>query len=192
MIREKVVIPLLIALITGLLVGVLALAVGYLMRWERFLELAAISGLIISLLTWRAVLRLSGALPEADLSDVGNPTPERVRLQLDHQDGRGADWLDLPIDTNRMIAISERVLDGGSFSHASLAGQGKPLSRNEYEVLRDVFLSRGLVRWINPGAHAQGLRLTGKGRAVARGFASMAAADLPRLIKGNDNVTFYE
>jgi hypothetical protein len=78
MIKERVIIPLLIAIITGVLVGALALAVGVLMRWEQFWALSVIIGLVISLLTWCALLRASGALPEANLGVVvENPQPER-------------------------------------------------------------------------------------------------------------------
>ena len=181
MLTKEVWIPLLRSLITGLLAGVLLFALGALFAWDSPGALAAIGGISISLLVWWVSVRQAWRVLGGDLGQVVEIIePERVRLQLNHQDGQGADWLDLPVELPRMIAISERVLDGGSFSHASLAGPGRPLSRSEYETLRDVFLARGLASWINPEAHSQGLRLSGKGRAVARGFASMAA-DLPQL-----------
>ena len=199
MIKERVVIPLLLSLTTGAILGALVGLFALWRAWDAPGTTGALVGCLAMAMTWISLLRRSGG-DSVELSRFTDFTrleksvePPAVRVSISHADGLGADWLDLPIDTPRMIAISERVLDGGSFSHASLAGPGRPLSRAEYETLRDVFLSRGLARWINPEAHSQGLRLTSKGRAVSRGFASMAAADLPRLMgKADSAESFYE
>jgi len=60
----------------------------------------------------------------------------------------------------------------GHFSHASMAGPGKPLSRSEFESLRDAMIARGLAYWVNEHSTNQGCRLTHAGQAVMRGLAS--------------------
>ena len=92
------------SLITGLLAGELLFALGALFAWDNPGALAAIGGIsLLSLFVWWVSLRQSWRILGGDLGEVVEP--ERVRLQLNHQDGRGADWLDLPVELPRMIAI---------------------------------------------------------------------------------------
>ena len=69
--------------------------------------------------------------------------------------------------------MARRVNAGVGFSHAGLAGPHKPLSRSEFEALRDEFVARGLAVWRNPEAHGQGLELTAAGRGMCRKFAEL-------------------
>jgi hypothetical protein len=115
------------------------------------------------------------------------PPPPAVRVIVDQIDGQAGEWLDLPLEPDQLIGVSRALVEGGAFSHASLAGPGRPLTRAGYELLRDEYLRRGLLRWYDDRSHNQGLRLTSKGQALTRHFAQLAPS-LPDVhVKKNRN-----
>ena len=173
----------LIALLTGIVLGLSALLIGYLMDWQ---DPWAVGGFILLIgggLTWLTLIRWWQRLIETLHGIQEAPvSSEPLRLEILARDSAYLDgtYLDLPFTEQQLIDLGEALVSGASFSHA-LAGPGRQLSRAEYEQLRDLFLARGLVRWVNPRSHNRGLILTAKGSAVARGFASLAAGETPRL-----------
>jgi len=84
----------------------------------------------------------------------------------------GADFINLPIGQKQAGRVFYLLTVGRDLSLASLAGPGKPLSRSEFEALRDELISRGLAAWKNPNYHNQGATLTAAGRAVCKKFAA--------------------
>jgi len=96
-----------------------------------------------------------------------------TRVELIQNNGQWGDWLDVPIPTEKIIAVAEIIVTGGDFTYACLAGRGKALTMNEYSALRTFFISKGLAVWINPAGHNQGCALTGSGRAIMRRFAEL-------------------
>lgn len=162
------------ACITGAFLGIAALALAYLFDWRKPWAYGALALVLGGALTWITLLRWWQDLINAIHGITHQPQPEPLQLQVLYRDDPylQGDYLDLPITQEQLLEIVDRLTSGGSFSHASLAGPGKPLSRADYERLRDLWISRGLVRWTSPRTHFQGLQLTAKGRAIVRGFAS--------------------
>jgi hypothetical protein len=88
----------------------------------------------------------------------------RIELVGDNQ----VDWVDMPdgIDVEQLISLATLVKQNNyNFGH-SLSGPGRPLSRSQYETLRDLLVSRGLAKWINPNGRNQGVVLLHPGRAL--------------------------
>ena len=82
-------------------------------------------------------------------------------------------YIETTVGREKLILLAINLDNGYNFSYSSLAGRGKLFSRSEYETLRDEFLSRGLLEWRNPEAHAQGLEITRGGWAFVRHFSRL-------------------
>ncbi len=173
MIAEKILIPLLKALITGVLVALFT-AAWFIpaVPWKLFA--ATLSG--VCLVSWLMVIRISDQGNGAVTLKPSKVYPvETTRIEITAADPSGAfsagRWAELPISRESIDSVARRIAAGASFSHAGLAGPGRPLSRSEYEVLRDEFIARGLAYWINPDSHSQGVELSRAGVAVMEHFA---------------------
>jgi hypothetical protein len=81
-------------------------------------------------------------------------------------------FMDLQISREQITTIARLLQRDDNFSAARLAGKGKPLSRAEFEHIRDKWVESGLVRWNNPRAHAQGAMLSPAGRALIKKLAN--------------------
>lgn len=178
-----------VAIISGLFAGIAALANAMIFSWSTPWGWAAGACAVVGAGTWVAMIRWWQRLIEhtAGIVDAGVhavPEDQPTRIEIIRDDGNYIDgqFVDLDIDRDRMIQLGRMLINGSSFSHA-LAGPGRPLLRSEYEILRDQWLKAGLVRWRNDHSHNQGLVVTGKGKAVARGYALMATT--PRLKEVN-------
>lgn len=196
--KPAIVFPLILAALTGSGSALLAWVIGVWLEWTRIPLIMVTTAVLVFLWTWIWLMRKRLGWIEQllgiDLNRdgvIGHPSgSEPVRVEIiDNQPGgylRG-DFLDLDIDRERLAMLGLLLDRGATFSHASLAGAGKILSRSEYETLREAWLMAGLVRWVNDRSRNQGLELTGKGRALARGFASMTN-DIPTLDEGGEPI----
>lgn len=185
-----------LAALTGFLLGLCAGVIAWLAGWGAPWAWFIASWVFSTAVTWLAllgrVLRVAEAVLGVDLDRDGViGDPNRIRLQpaevspttridlIDERDGYQVQRAELPIDPERLALVSYQVQHGAPFSHG-LAGAGKPLSRSQYESLRDYMLSRSWLTWRNPYSPKDGLELTLAGRSVVRHYASMIE-DLPRL-----------
>lgn len=189
------ILPFLQSLATGLLVGGFVFALGYLMGWDP--TRAAMTGLLVGSLAalivwlsgisfWRRVTTWdylpADPAPIETEQQPARPHIEHVRVLVTSEDGRQGDLLRLPVDSRRLSIMAQKILTGtATFSLGSLTGSGKLFTRREYETLRDEFINRGALTWVNPRAHEQGTEFTAAGRAVLRTFASMGAGHPPTL-----------
>ena len=193
--RDGVLVPILQALATGILSG-LALAgvlwlAGVESAWRWSLALIPVVWLVMwlaSLSHWRASLeRLlnrdlnnDGVIGEQPVRIIEQPSPE-VRVILERDNGRETDFIDLPAQPEQLRQLADGLLSGRQFALSAWSGTGAPFSRSEFERLRDELIKRGLARWRNANAQAQGAELTLPGRAVLRRFASDASSLSPAL-----------
>lgn len=183
--ESEVLIPAVQTFLTGIILGTGAALLAWLAGSEKYLEWGIavwaatmiISWLMLLGRSWRLIERVLGV----DLNNdgiIGEPELEpplpKVRVIVDQIDGHAGEFIDLTLEPERLVGVSRSLMEGSTFSHSSLAGPGRPLTRAEYEQLRDEFLRRGLIRWYDDRAHNQGLRLTAKGQALTRHFAQMA------------------
>lgn len=107
-----------------------------------------------------------------DTEPIPDLAPDPVRVILTSEDHQHSQYLDLPLSTQQITVVAALLASGRPFALASFAGQGKPLSRAEFESLRDYFFEHGLARWRNDRAPNQGIELTPPGRALMRRFSS--------------------
>jgi hypothetical protein len=196
-IEGALLIPILQSCMSGTLAGALGGSAATVYGWDDPAAWAVLGGIVTALLTWiiyrgewRHALNVVLGVTQPDETQPTVEYPQVTRIEVISQDPQGAFmagvWCDIDLPPEQVSQAARRVRDTGSFSHATLAGPGRPLTRSEYETLRDAFISRGLVTWINPGAHAQGLTLTAAGRAAVRRLAetpSPITKGGPRLTK---------
>ena len=194
--RDGVIVPILQALATGILSG-LALAgvlwlAGVEIAWRWSLALIPVVWLVMwlaSLSHWRASLeRLlnrdlnnDGVIGEQQPPVIISEPAREVRVTLERDEGRHVDIIDLPAQPEQLRQLADGLLSGRQFALSAWSGAGAPFSRSEFERLRDELIKRGLARWRNANAQAQGAELTLPGRAVLRRFASDASSLSPTL-----------
>lgn len=170
--------PLLQSITSGLIIGGAFTAAAALFGWD--LKIGLLTGMIAAGLFWFGYQerwqRFTIPVPEPEptapqvmAAEIQAPQTVRVELKVEN----GADYISLPISQAKAERVFYLLSVGRDFSLASLAGPGKPLSRSEFEILRDVLIERGLAEWINPNAHNQGVKLTAAGRAIMRKFAAL-------------------
>ena len=82
-----------------------------------------------------------------------------------HYTGGGMEghYVPLPITKNQLRLVANLIVQGASFSHATLAGPGKPLTRSEYEALRTRLEQRGWIAPRNRSSPNQGYVIIGRG-----------------------------
>lgn len=102
----------------------------------------------------------------------GSERAERVetvtrRVRLDVEDGNHIDFIEFDFDPDKLIEVARLLqLPEKTYSHRSLVGRGKPLSRDDYEVLTEKLLAHAYLEWKNEDAPQQGVELTGRGRSL--------------------------
>jgi len=187
-----VVYPLLQSTITGISLGLSVGALAWVAGHDRPAALGLLSASIIQSGTWllslsrwhKWVYRLED-LTGWDLNQDGRigreDPPEPVRVEVIQDNGRRVDFIDLPASQDQLVSLASGLITGIPLSENNWTGSGAPFSKREFHSIRDLLIRRGLARWINPRARAQGLELTGSGRSVMRRFASLAAAPTPTI-----------
>jgi hypothetical protein len=171
-----------ISLLTGLFVSLVVSILVILAGWPKPEAWTAGSFAIVAAAAW---LHLVASWKRAHYPEPELLEPEHVRVDVLDRSEPGfleGQYLDLPIDVERLVQIALSIERGAGFSLGLTGGAG-PLSRSEFEALRDVFLIRGLARWKNERAHSQGIELSERGRSMMRVFAARASSQLPKVSK---------
>jgi len=84
----------------------------------------------------------------------------------------------LPINEATFRQWARGVLGGRGTSLGDWTGKGGLFSRADYNALTDYLMRSGLMRWVNPAAHAQGRELTAAGRATLRKFVNQKSLEV--------------
>jgi len=108
------------------------------------------------------------------LTQRGNPEaspaapPEQIELKVLTPGAHGNHTLirNLPTDGATFRTWAAAVTNGRGLAQDAWTGKGGLFSRSQYESILAALLEAGLVRWVNPEAHAQGAELTAAGRAT--------------------------
>lgn len=184
-ITSGVVVPLLQAVVTGILCGVAALAVT---AWFK-MPFWAIGGTAAAVIMagswlsyrsrWQMILE---SIFQVDLNHDGrlgnNPIPApqlpaSVRVELIQDEGRKGDFIDLPAAPAKLKALASGLINQQrQFALTLWTGNGQLFSRSEFEQLRAAMIERGLAKWKKEGNPNQGVDLTPQGMAVMRYLAS--------------------
>lgn len=174
--EADVLVPLAQALATAGLVAAVAWLLWRHLGWPDPQTAALATGAVALVGTWLILLVQGRSLlwdvrwasPGEPPPVQGEPPAPEVRVELAEPGARRVRYLNLPGDPDRLAALARGVLDGKPLSEATWTGAGQPFSRSEFGAVRAELLRAGLVRWRNPDAPAQGVELTGAGRAVMR------------------------
>jgi hypothetical protein len=83
-------------------------------------------------------------------------------------------FMDLPIDDEQLERVCAILNRDPRYDGARLYGPGRPMSRGEFEQVRDIWIQRGIVQWVNDRAHQQGAILSPVGRASVRRVTEMS------------------
>lgn len=184
--RAGALLPLAQSGISGILCGAVAVSVWALSRsvngWTVFISAvsaAALIAWIAALRRWRELLNHDHGLTEITQAESAIYPAETVRLEISQNNGAWIDWIDLPLDPERLSKLACELAAGKDLSLANFAGSGKLLSRSEFERLRSELIDRGLARWISDHGHTTGCELTASGRGVMRRLAESRNALTP-------------
>lgn len=188
--------PLVQALVTGALAGI---AAGVVVAVLKLGFSAWAAGAVVwvlatfaSWLTFRArFMAILESMLGVDLNHdgaIGDPEPPPalppLRVEVVEDGGRHESWIDLPYP-ERLPDLARGLLSGRrQFAQTAWTGAGQLFSRAEFDQLRGEFLRRGLARWKNPQAPAQGVELTPAGRAVLKRLAGRD--DFPPTLPGGE------
>jgi len=191
-IRTAVVLPGLQALVNGVFYGVVTSGVVVVANSMEVLDVPAWGvgvtvGSLSGLYAWRNLLDdwrslLYGVLDDPVSEPVGIIQPQPVRVELSGNDGRSMQFIDLPAEQDQLIALGAGIVEGLSFTEAQWTGAGGVFSRSQFVQLRGEMLRRGLLMWNSQNDNARGVRVTGKGAALLRHFASIST-NPPTLLK---------
>ena len=78
------------------------------------------------------------------------------------------EYASLSVDPKRLRVFAQGVLAGKGFALGVWTGSTGIFSRDEYDTLRAELIERGILRWKNDKAHAQGVELTRAGESFFR------------------------
>jgi hypothetical protein len=163
----------------GVAMGVAAAALSWPRPWAWGLGVFAIvqaATWLLLLSGWRSLVWSLERALGVDLDrdhQVGDPQRVRIELTQPNEGGHVTQIAELDVDPAKMGDLSRGLLAGASFSEAQWSGAGALFSRSQFRKVRDEFLKRGWLEWVNPEARAQGLQLTRSGTAVIRYFAQV-------------------
>jgi hypothetical protein len=127
-------------------------------------------------------------LPPSDSNTIEIESILKIRIELVREDDGfiSVDWFDLPgdISARQLIDTGKLLVDNKmNFSHA-ISGNGRPLTRPQFEDLRDVMVARGLAKWRNQHSKNQGVVLNQPGVRMFKQLALTHEGDtLPRIIQ---------
>jgi hypothetical protein len=188
--RFAVGIPTAQAVITGGLAGMFALTCTAVIEPTRTWAAGGIISTGAMLIIWLVRLRRWNTLVTQLESVVGvdlggdeqvsepvynSPVkPPVIRVEVTSESGRHTRYGGLPVSEDKLHLLAIGVLRGVAMSESSWTGAGKPFSKREFTCLRDVMLSCGLLRWVNPDARAQGVELSAAGRGLMRHYVSLS------------------
>lgn len=156
--------PVLKAFGMAFIYSLLGLWLILLLRWLKLTEaLERLTGLDIN---------RDGSIGEAEAIE-SRPQVFSTRLELVSDAGRRIQYLDIPIESERLALFAQEVLKGASLTEASFTGSNKMFTRSEFTSLRDALLRRGLISWNSAGYPARGVHLTRAGRAALEHLSTL-------------------
>jgi len=168
-----ILIPLLAALATGFLGGLLVLVLAAWRGWPWVY--GYIAGVGITFISWLGWSKRFAELIEYTLAPdlhqdkiSTDQAPQTINLRIHENKGEYQDgtFLDrLPVRDDELASLANHVISGQSLTTSAVTGMG--FDRRTWESLRDRFISAGLLSW-RGGTRVHGCEVTSKGLAVFR------------------------
>jgi hypothetical protein len=179
-----VIIPFFQSFATGLLIALAGLGICTWQGWPGWWSLAA--GAIAALLSWLSNVNRWQRLIEAILAPELNQIeehelmpqttqPQSIRLEISNENKDGyleGKFINLPIDPDRLRLLADGLEQGKGLTVASWTGSHGVFTRNEFELVRNELLIRGLIRQSSERTPQRGYELTVIGRHVFKRLSS--------------------
>jgi hypothetical protein len=185
-------VPLAQAFVTGTLVSIIvSTAVWFVCRYNALAVLDSLgwalsAGFVswsgVMLLTWRdrqrewreLIWNLERSFGVDIDGDGDKGEPQTARIEVSFRESRQQQTVELPFALSKMIWLAKAITAGTrKFTERDLSGAGNPFSVGEVDEMREVFIARGWLKWVNPDSIQQGVEWTAKGLAVLKGLADM-------------------
>lgn len=158
----------------GLIVGVILTIIFSWPFWSPALiaSFAFVWSWLLLLKYYNSLLKTTEhVIPTDEEPAQQQPVPtKRVRLHIE-ETGNHERRVELPIPLDTLATVARAVRNGRPFSIANLTGRGKPLTRGQFETLRDWLLECDYLRWVDDSNRQAGSAFTSKGKALLRGIS---------------------
>lgn len=158
-----------VALFVGNTAGTVLVMLGLELRWAVLWgwltgSLVGLGYLLYSVETyWRVELGLAAG---------GRGAQELFRVAVSSNEGRTIQFVDFPVEAERLRVFAADVSAGGRLAQARWTGTRGIFSRSEYQLVIERMLARGWIVEHSPGNPQQGYVVTTAGRHVLRRFSS--------------------
>jgi hypothetical protein len=196
-IQAGAMLPLVQSSISGGVVAVFFLVIGYALRWRSPWVVAGLAGVVVLAGVWFFLggrwlslsdERGSSAAPVMEADSYQAEAPQEVRVRLEHikPDGHYQEEIyTLPGSPEQLKALATGLLeDNFPFTERSWCGSGRPFSVDGFRRLRSEMLRRGLLELINGKDARQGFKLTDNGRAALGGFLGISPSPSGSDVRG--------
>ena len=107
--------------------------------------------------------------------DIDVIEPQSIGVELSTNEGQSMQFIDLPAEPDQLITLGTGIVEGLSFTETQWTGAGAPFSRGQFVRLRSEMIRHELA--------IKGVRVTGKGMALCRHFASLSLTPSPLVIR---------
>ncbi len=109
---------------------------------------------------------------------IGQPPPRTLTVEIVTRGNNGRLRqimnLDFGIPQEQALTFIQGVLAGQPISEAQWCGNGRPFSKTSFIPFRTRLVTKGLIRWRNADAPAQGVELTPYGQEVFQEILAQA------------------
>ena len=122
------------------------------------------------------------------LRQVANTTKVAIIEKGDSDNYLSGEYASLSVDPRRLRIFAQGVLAGKGFALGVWTGSTGIFSRDEYDTLRSELIERGILRWKNENAHAQGVELTRAGESFFRYLVEDEPEYFPPPLPENETV----
>lgn len=170
--------PVLQALVTGFFFALIATFIVIYSELSPFYILAVFAG--TSLLAWLSLMRFFNSLLVAKESVRREPSqaadvPAKEAVSIKIEAGNTTYYEEWPISLANLRLVARMVNNGISFTHRDMTGRGKPLSRNEMDLLVGRLIERDMAAWKDDDNHQLGIDLLPAGTSLFEQLNSRAS-----------------
>ncbi len=194
MVTDKIVIPFLKAIITGVLFSLFAASwFVAAIPWKLFFIVLSGSALVSWLAAIRFVIKPGLSILDRKSATVALKPQEvftPLKLSIDWNDGQAGLFSEIGISRDQFIAWCVGVGQGKSLGENHWCGSKGVFSKGEYHIFRDELERRGLLR-PKGRHHAQGFELSAKGAAVVTEVARRFGDNHSPVYRGLPAVSTY-
>ena len=180
--RSGVFLPLLQSIVTGILVGLTCLVWAIAAEFQKpalFFAVVTLGITFISwgylMINWRTMVSGIEKLVNRDLNGdnrIGDkPASSMVQVRVTSMDGKHTTIAEIP-HADKLPEFAQGVLAGKPISKREWIGRGKLFGETEFNTVRDKFIQRGWMVWIDEQYPQLGLNLTITGQAAMRALAN--------------------